>query len=66
MMKLWLASFCLAALMLPGCSQMAADPAKTTANRPGTAQTQPPVSYAPSERSGGGGNDGGGGGGGGY
>jgi hypothetical protein len=66
MTRLGLGALCVAILAIAGCTQMAADPAKTTADKPGTAQTQPPISYTPSERSGGGGDGGGGGGGGGY
>jgi outer membrane biogenesis lipoprotein LolB len=65
MTRLRLTALCVAILTLAACSQTATDPAKTTADKPGTAQTQPPVSYTPSERSGGGGDGGGGGGGGG-
>ena len=60
MTRLRLTAFCLAILTLAGCSQPPTDPAKAAAGKPGTAQSQPPASYAPSDR--GGGGDGGGGG----
>jgi hypothetical protein len=55
MTKLGLTAFCLAILTLAGCSQATTDPAKTTADKPGTTQIQPPPSYVPSDRGGGGG-----------
>jgi hypothetical protein len=58
MTKLRLTAFSLAILTLAGCTQTATDPAKASGSKPGTAQSQPPASYAPSER----GGDGGGGG----
>jgi hypothetical protein len=63
MIKLRLAVFYLAILTLAGCSQMAADPAKTTAGKPGTAQTQPAATDPAADfgrSSGGGGGAGGG------
>jgi hypothetical protein len=48
----------LAILTLAGCAQTPADPAKAAADKPGTAQTQPPVSYTPSDRGGGDGGSG--------
>ena len=59
MMGLRLAAFCLAILTVAGCSQPTTDPAKAAAGKSGTAQSQPPASYAPPDR--GGGGDGGGG-----
>jgi hypothetical protein len=53
-------AFCLAILALAGCSQATTDPAKTSADKPGTAQSQPPPSYTPADRGGGGGDGGGG------
>jgi hypothetical protein len=63
MIKLGLAAFYLAILTLAGCGQMAADPAKTTAGKPGTAQTQPAATDPAADfgRSGGGGGGAGGG-----
>ena len=52
-----LTAFCLAILALAGCSQATPDPARAAPDKPGTAQTQPPASYVPSDR----GGDGGGG-----
>jgi len=57
MTRLMRAAFGLVILTLAGCSQATTDPAKAAADKPGTAQSQPPASYAPSER----GGDGGGG-----
>jgi hypothetical protein len=64
MTRLGLTTFCVAILTLAGCSQMAPDPAKTTAGKPGTAQTQPAEADPTADFGRGGG--GGGGGGGGY
>jgi uncharacterized lipoprotein len=58
-----LTAFCLAILTLAGCSQTTTDPAKADADKAGTAQSQPPASYAvPMDRGGGGGGGSGGGG----
>ena len=64
MTRLRLTAFCVAILTVAGCNQMATDPAKTTAGKPGTAQTQPAESDPAAEfgRSGGGGGGAGGGG----
>jgi len=59
MARLKLTAVCVAILTLAGCSQPMTGPAKAAADKPGTAQSQPPASYAPSDR----GGDGGGGGG---
>jgi hypothetical protein len=63
MTRLRLTALCVAILAVPGCSQMSADPAKTTAGKPGTAQTQPAQSDPAWDfgRSGGGGGGAGGG-----
>jgi len=58
MTRLRFTAFCLAILALTGCSQATPDPAKAAADKPGTAQSQSPASYVPSDR----GGDGGGGG----
>jgi hypothetical protein len=58
MTRLRFTAFCLAILTLAGCSEAPTDPAKASGSKPGTAQSQPPASYEPSER----GGDGGGGG----
>ncbi len=60
MTRLTLTAFWFAMLTVAGCGQMATDPAKTSTGKPGTAQSQPPTSYAPSDRGGGGGDGGGG------
>jgi hypothetical protein len=66
MMKLGLASFYLAVLALAACTQASTDPAKASADKPGTVQTAPatpyPYPYSGSgDHSGGGGGEGGGG-----
>ncbi len=55
MTRLRLAAVWFAMLTVAGCSQMTTDPAKTTAGKPGTAQSQPPAFYVPSDRGGDGG-----------
>jgi hypothetical protein len=63
MMKLWLASFCLAALTLAGCTQVSTDPTKASADKPATVPTAPATPYPyPYTGSGDHGGDGGGGG----
>ena len=66
MTRLGLITLCVAILALAACSQMATDPAKTTTDKPGTAQTQPAMSDPAADfgrgSSGGGGGGGGGGG----
>ena len=58
--RLGFTAFCLAILTLAGCSQVATDPAKAAADKPGAARSQAPASSPlPPER----GGDGGGGGG---
>jgi hypothetical protein len=58
-------ALCIAILTLAGCSQVASEPAKTTAGKPGTAQIQP-AETDPAIDFGKGSGGGGGGGGGGY
>lgn len=68
MMKLALASFCLAALALAACTQASTDPTKAGADKPAAVQTAPatPYPYPGSGDHSGGGGGGEGGGGGGY
>ena len=63
MTRLGLATLCVAILTLAGCSQMASDPAKAAAGKPGTAQTQPAETDPAADFGRGGGAGGGGGGG---
>jgi hypothetical protein len=62
MTNLRLLAFCTAILTSAGCSQTVTDPAKTTAGKPATAQSQPaePDPAADFGRSSGGGGGGGG------
>ena len=63
MTRLGFSALCVAIFAVVGCSQMAADPTKTTAGKPGTAQTQPVETDPAADfgRSGGGGGASGGG-----